>query len=84
MIIPRQLEIIYEVNRRRLDEVRRRYPGDDARVQRVSIIEEVPTRRVRMAHLAVAGSHSTNGVAAIHSGLLRLMLTSTLPSCARI
>jgi glycogen phosphorylase len=70
-IIPRQLEIIYEINRRFLDDVRRRYPGDDARIRRVSLIEESPTRRVRMAHLAVVGSHSTNGVAAIHSQLLR-------------
>jgi starch phosphorylase len=70
-IIPRQLEIVYEINRRFLDGVRRRYPGDAARVQRVSLIEEAPTRRVRMAHLAVVGSHSTNGVAAIHSELLR-------------
>ena len=70
-IIPRQLEIIYEINRRFLDQVRRRYPGDEARVQRVSLIEEGPLRRVRMAHLAVVGSHSTNGVAAIHSQLLR-------------
>jgi glycogen phosphorylase len=71
MLIPRQLEIIYEINRRFLDDVRRRHPGDDARVQRVSLIEEKPVRRVRMAHLAVVGSHSTNGVAEIHSGLLR-------------
>jgi len=70
-LIPRQLEIIYEINRRFLDDVRRRFPGDEARVQRVSLIEEQPTRRVRMAHLAVVGSHSTNGVAAIHSQLLR-------------
>src|SRR5882757_1558200 len=70
-LIPRQLEIIYEINRRFLDDVRRRYPGDESRVQRVSVIEEGPTRRVRMAHLAVVGSHSTNGVAAIHSDLLR-------------
>ena len=47
------------------------FPGDEARVQRVSLIEEAPARRVRMAHLAVVGSHSTNGVAAIHSDLLR-------------
>src|SRR6202020_659495 len=67
MLIPRQLEIIYEINRRFLDDVRRRFPGDEARVGRVSLIEEAPTRRVRMAHLAVVGSHSTNGVAAIHS-----------------
>jgi glycogen phosphorylase len=70
-IIPRQLEIIYEVNRRFLDGVRVRYPNDEARVKRMSLIEEAPTRRVRMAHLAVVGSHSTNGVAAIHSELLR-------------
>jgi glycogen phosphorylase len=71
MLIPRQLEIIYEINRRFLDDVRRQFPGDSSRVQRVSLIEEGPTRRVRMAHLAVVGSHSTNGVAAIHSDLLR-------------
>ena len=70
-LIPRQLEIIYEINRRFLDTVRRRYPGDEARVRRVSLVEEGGTRRVRMAHLAVVGSHSTNGVAAIHSDLLR-------------
>src|SRR5579862_2326755 len=70
-LIPRQLEIVYEINRRFLDDVRRRYPGDDARVQRMSLIEETPERTVRMAHLAVVGSHSTNGVAAIHSDLLR-------------
>jgi starch phosphorylase len=70
-IVPRQLEVIYEVNRRFLDEVRQRYPGDEERVRRMSLIEEVPTRRVRMAHLAVVGSHSTNGVAAIHSDLLK-------------
>jgi starch phosphorylase len=70
-LIPRHLEIIYEVNRRFLDEVRRHYPGDEGRVERVSLIEAGPQRRVRMAHLAVVGSHSTNGVAAIHSDLLR-------------
>ena len=71
MLLPRHLEIIYEINRRFLDEVRRRYPGDEERVQRMSLIEEGPARQVRMAHLAVVGSHSTNGVAAIHSDLLR-------------
>src|SRR5579862_7520607 len=70
-LIPRQLEIIYEINRRFLDDVRRRFPGDESRVRRVSLIEEEPVRRVRVAHLAVIGSHSTNGVAAIHSDLLR-------------
>src|SRR5580698_4906214 len=71
VLIPRQLEIVYEINRRFLDDVRRLYPNDDARVQRMSLIEERPVRRVRMANLAVVGSHSTNGVAAIHSDLLR-------------
>jgi starch phosphorylase len=71
VLIPRQLEIVYEVNRRFLDDVRRLYPGDELRVQRMSLIEERPVRKIRMAHLAVVGSHSTNGVAAIHSDLLR-------------
>jgi starch phosphorylase len=74
-ILPRHLEIIYEINRRFLDQVRGRFPSDqdnaNARVARMSLIEEVPQRKVRMAHLAVVGSHSTNGVAAIHSELLR-------------
>jgi len=69
--IPRQLEIIYEINQRFLEDVRLLHPGDEARVQRMSLIEEGPVRKVRMAHLAVVGSHSTNGVAAIHSDLLR-------------
>src|SRR5271168_55943 len=59
-LIPRQLEIIYEINRRFLVDVRRRFPGDESRIGRVSLIEEEPARRVRMAHLAVVGSHSTN------------------------
>lgn len=71
VLIPRHLEIIREINRRFLDDVRRRFPGDEARVHRVSLIEE---GKVRMAHLAVVGSHSTNGVAAIHSGLLRTVV----------
>jgi starch phosphorylase len=70
-VLPRHLEIIYEINRRFLDDVRARYPGDSDRVQRMSLIEEGPARKVRMAHLAIVGSHSTNGVAAIHSELLR-------------
>ena len=71
LLIPRHLEIIYEINRRFLDDVRGRYPGDESRLRRMSLIEEGPSRRVRMAHLSVVGSHSTNGVAAIHSDLLR-------------
>src|SRR4029077_534385 len=71
VLIPRHLEIIYEINRRFLDEVRLRFPGDDGRVARVSLIEEGSQRKIRMAHLAIVGSHSTNGVAAVHSKLLR-------------
>jgi len=71
LLLPRHLEIIYEINRRLLEDVRARFPGDEGRVQRVSLIEEGAVWKVRMANLAIAGSHSTNGVAAIHSQLLR-------------
>ena len=71
MALPRHLEIIYEINRRFLEDVRKRYPGDEGRVQRVSLIEEGAVKQVRMAHLAIVGSHSTNGVSAIHTTLLR-------------
>jgi len=71
MLLPRQLEIIYEINHRFLDDVRAKYPGDEARLARVSLIEEGAPKKVRMAHLAIVGSHSTNGVAAIHSELLK-------------
>jgi starch phosphorylase len=71
ILLPRHLEIIFEINRRFLDEVRGRFPGDEPRVQRVSLVEEGVERRIRMANLAIVGSHSTNGVAAIHSELLR-------------
>jgi starch phosphorylase len=80
-LIPRHLEIIYEINRRFLDDVRRDFPGDEPRVSRMSLVEEGPARKVRMAHLAVVGSHSTNGVAAIHSCLLR---TSVLKDFAEM
>ncbi len=70
-LLPRQLEIIYEINRRFLGDVRRLFPADEGRVQRVSVIEEGGAKKVRMAHLAVVGSHSINGVAQIHSDLLR-------------
>jgi glycogen phosphorylase len=76
--LPRHLEIIFEVNRRFLDEVQSRHPGDEDLVRRVSLIQENPERRVRMAHLAVVGSHSTNGVAAIHSGLVRTTVLKDL------
>jgi starch phosphorylase len=71
IVLPRQLEIIYEINRRFLDDVRKRYPDDNDRIRRVSLIEEGARRQVRMAHLAIVGTHSTNGVAAIHSDLLK-------------
>jgi len=71
ILIPRNLEIIFEINRRFLDEVRTRFPGDEDRVSRISLIEEGSSKHVRMANLAIVGSHSTNGVAEIHSQLLR-------------
>jgi starch phosphorylase len=71
MLLPRHLEIIFEINRRLLGDVRGRFPGDEGRVARTSLIEEGPEKHVRMANLAIVGSHSTNGVAAIHSALLR-------------
>ena len=77
-LLPRHLEIIYEINRRLLDSVRARFPGDEERVRRVSVIEEGPARHVRMANLAIVGSHSTNGVAAIHSELLRTITVKDL------
>ncbi len=75
-ILPRHLEIIHEVNRRFLDQVRGRHPGDEGRVARMSLVEEGSTKKVRMANVAIVGSHSTNGVAAIHSKLLRTRLVS--------
>jgi starch phosphorylase len=78
LMLPRHLEIIYEINRRFLDTVRVRFPGDEGRVARVSLIEEGPTKHVRMANLAIVGSHSTNGVAAIHSHLLRTVTVRDL------
>ena len=78
LVCPRLLEIVFEINRRFLDDVRQRYPGDDDRVRRVSLIEESPTREVRMANLAIVGTHSTNGVARIHSDLLRTRVVSEL------
>jgi starch phosphorylase len=70
-LLPRHLEIIYEINRRFLDEVRARFPGDEARLTRMSLIGEEGEKRVRMAHLAAVGSHAVNGVAALHSDLLK-------------
>ncbi|HKF06960.1 MAG TPA: glycogen/starch/alpha-glucan phosphorylase [Candidatus Sulfotelmatobacter sp.] len=70
-LLPRHLEIIYEINARFLDEVRAAFPGDNARLSRMSLIDETGERFVRMAHLATVGSHRVNGVSRMHSDLLR-------------
>jgi starch phosphorylase len=70
-LLPRHLEIIYEINSRFLDEIRHRYPGDEGLLQRLSLIDESGDRYVRMAHLACVGSHAINGVAALHTQLLK-------------
>jgi glycogen phosphorylase len=71
MLIPRHLEIVYEINRRLLEDARALFPGDPGRIERISLIEEGAAKHVRMANLAIVGTHSTNGVAAIHTDLLR-------------
>ncbi|MFZ0687912.1 MAG: glycogen/starch/alpha-glucan phosphorylase [Terriglobales bacterium] len=81
ILLPRHLELIYEINRRLLDEVRMRFPGDEGRVQRMSLVEESNPRKIRMASLAIVGSHSTNGVSAVHSRLLR---TTTVKDLAEM
>ncbi len=70
-LLPRHMEIIFEINRRFLDEVRMRFLGDDARVERMSLISEQGGRRVRMANLAVVGASAVNGVARLHSELVK-------------
>ncbi|MFA5718016.1 MAG: glycogen/starch/alpha-glucan phosphorylase [Desulfobulbaceae bacterium] len=69
--LPRHLQIIYEINQRFLDKVRLRYPGNNKLLSRVSLIEETDPRYVRMANLAVVGSHAVNGVAAMHTQLVK-------------
>jgi starch phosphorylase len=73
-VLPRHLEIIFEINRQFLDEVAARYPGRDDLLRDMSIIEEGPVKRVRMAYLAIVGSHSVNGVAELHTHLLKTRL----------
>ena len=70
-LLPRPLEIIYEINRRFIEEIRQRYPGDEARVAGMSMIDETGDRKVRMAHLSTVGCHAVNGVAELHSALLK-------------
>jgi starch phosphorylase len=78
LLLPRHLEIILEINRRLLDEVRAHAPDDEDKVSRISLVEEGEQRKIRMANLAIVGSHSTNGVAAIHSHLLRTVTVRDL------
>jgi glycogen phosphorylase len=78
MLLRRHLDIIFEINRRFLEAVRARFPGDEERVRRMSLVEEGAERKIRMANLAIVGAHSTNGVAAIHSRLLRTMTVKDL------
>jgi starch phosphorylase len=80
-LLPRHLEIVYEINRRLLEEVSARFPGDEGRLERTSLVEERPQRQIRMANLAIVGSHSTNGVSDIHSHLLR---TTTVKDLAEL
>ncbi len=75
-VLPRHLEIIYEINRRFLDEVRIKFPGDEGKVARMSIIDEYGEKFVRMANLSVIGSHAVNGVAELHSALVKSQLFS--------
>jgi starch phosphorylase len=70
-VVPRHLQIIYEINRRFLEVVSRKWPGDVDRIRRTSLIEEGDGKQVRMAHLAIVGGHSVNGVAAVHSELVK-------------
>ena len=81
LLLPRHLEISLEINRRLLEVVRQRFPGDAGRIEHISLVEEGAERKIRMANLAIVGSHSTNGVAAIHSELLR---TTTVQDLAEM
>ena len=70
-VLPRHLQIVFEINRRFLQEVGRRFPGEEERLGRMSIIEEGAEKKVRMAHLAIVGSHSVNGVSGLHTEILK-------------
>jgi glycogen phosphorylase len=73
-VLPRHLQILYEINRRFLEQVSARWPGEQPRLERMSLIDEGPPQMVRMANLAIIGSHSVNGVAQLHSALVRSQL----------
>ena len=79
-VLPRHLQIIHEINRRFLDRVAAAYPNDTERLRRMSLIEESTPKQVRMTHLAIVGSHSINGVSAIHTELIK---TSLVPDFCR-
>ncbi|XP_060711693.1 glycogen phosphorylase, muscle form [Hemiscyllium ocellatum] len=70
-LLPRHLGIIYEINRRHLENVAQKFPGDNDRLRRMSLIEEGTTKRINMAHLCIVGAHAVNGVARIHSEILK-------------
>lgn len=80
-LLPRHMQIIYEINHRFLEEVRHKYPGDTERVRRMSLIDERGVRRVRMAHLAIVGSHKVNGVSQIHTDLMRDTIFRDFDQC---
>jgi starch phosphorylase len=73
-LLPRHLELIYEINHRFLGDVRRRFPGDENRAARLSLIDETGERSVHMAHLATVGSHRVNGVSRLHGQLVQQLL----------
>ncbi|MEE4167048.1 MAG: glycogen/starch/alpha-glucan phosphorylase [Desulfocapsaceae bacterium] len=79
-VLPRHLQIIYEINQRFLDLVAAEYPGDNEKLKEMSIIEEGEPKKIRMAHLAIVGSHSVNGVAALHTQLLKDRIFSNFHS----
>ena len=74
LVLPRHLEIAFEMNKRFLDEVERKFPGDQDRLRRMSIIQEGEPKKLRMAHIAIVGSFSVNGVSALHTDLLKSQL----------
>jgi starch phosphorylase len=80
-LLPRHLEIIYEINHRFLRQVQIRNPFDEDKLARLSLVEEGPEKHIRMTHLAVVGSHSVNGVAQLHTELLK---RDVLPELASV
>ena len=82
-VLPRHLQIIYEINFRFLEEVRHRYPGDGDRLKRMSLVDEAGGRRLRMAHLAIVGSHRVNGVSQIHTDLMKTTIFADFDALTR-